>query len=77
MSTEIQIGLERTVFSMNEGETVEVCTILVGSDQIYPVGLIVAFLSLSAVPDTADGEGISTLMCNTINLHYLLYVYRE
>ena len=51
---EIQIGLEQTVYSMNEGETVEVCTVILGPDQIA-TGLV-AYANLSAVPDTADGE---------------------
>ena len=47
------IGLEETVYSINEGDTVEVCAVVLGPEQIS-TGLQ-AFAMLSAVPDTADG----------------------
>lgn len=52
-STEIRIGLEETVYSINEGDTVEVCVAILGPDQIS-TGLE-ALATLSATPDTADG----------------------
>ena len=72
--TEIQIGLEQTLYSMNEGETVEVCTVILGPEQIA-TGLQ-AYANLSAVPNTADGE---KKLCSPIT-HYAInniYVNRE
>ena len=50
---EIRIGLERTQYTVNEGETIQVCAIILGPEQIS-TGLE-AFATLSAFPDTADG----------------------
>ena len=45
--------MEQTVYSINEGDTTDVCAIILGPEQIS-MGLE-AFASLTAVPDTADG----------------------
>jgi hypothetical protein len=57
---EIEIGLEKTVYSMNEGETVEVCTVILGPEQIA-TGLE-AYATLSAVPGTADENDYAVFM---------------
>ena len=41
------------MYSINEGDTTDVCAIVLGPEQIS-MGLE-AFASLTAVPDTADG----------------------
>ena len=72
---EIEIGLEKTVYSMNEGETVEVCTVILGPEQIA-TGLE-AYATLSAVPGTADGEKQFSFLYNAINLHALISMLTE
>ena len=51
---EILIGMEQATYSINEGDTVDVCAVVLGPEQISE-GLE-AFATLTAVPDTADGE---------------------
>ena len=42
------------MYSMNEGDTTDVCAVILGPEQIATG--VEAFATLSAVPDTADGE---------------------
>ena len=46
--------MEQTEYSVTEGETIDVCAVILGPDQIS-MGLE-AFASLFAKPDTADGQ---------------------
>lgn len=54
LHTEIDIGIEQSVYSVTEGDSVDVCAIILGPEQIA-MGLE-AFAMLSAVPGTANSE---------------------
>ena len=54
MFIEILIGLEQTVYSIDEGQTAEICVAILGSTELAPEVSIIA--TLTAVPETAEGD---------------------
>lgn len=73
---EIEIGLERSVYSVAEGESVEVCVIIVGPEQIS-MGLE-AFAMLTALPGTADRECKNTIyLARMLSQFLFLFTNRE